>query len=70
MAAPARAPCVFDPSAYDRDSVPSEDVKEGVTRKVITGENAMLVLYQIKDGTVFARHNHPHEQFTEVGTPI
>ncbi len=63
MAAPAQAPRVFDPSAYDWDSVPSEDVMEGVTRKVITGEKAMMVLYHIKDGTVFPRHNHPHEQF-------
>ena len=66
MATPAQAPRVFDPKSYDWDSVPSEDVMDGVTRKVITGENAMLVLYHIKDGTVFPRHNHPHEQFAYI----
>ena len=66
MATPATAPRPLDPAAYDWDAVPAEAVMDGVTRKVISGENVMLVLYRIKDGTVFPRHNHPHEQFAYV----
>ncbi|MDP6350967.1 MAG: cupin domain-containing protein [Alphaproteobacteria bacterium] len=66
MAAPAQAPRVLDPMAYDWNDVPIENVMAGIRRKVITGENAMLVMYFIADGTVFSRHNHPHEQFAYI----
>jgi quercetin dioxygenase-like cupin family protein len=66
MAVSSDLPRLVDPTAYDWDSVPAEEVMEGVRRKVICGDNAMLVMYFIKEGTVFARHNHPHEQFAYI----
>ena len=66
MAAPASGVSVLDPRAYDWDTVSKEDVMEGVRRKVIVGEKAMLVMYFIREGTVFPRHNHPHEQFAYI----
>ena len=66
MAKTTAAPRVIDPTAYDWDSVPEEEVMPGVRRKLVYGDKAMLVLYRIADGTVFPRHNHPHEQFAYV----
>jgi len=63
---PGDAVRIVDPVAYDWDEVPAEDVMAGVRRKVITGDKAMLVMYFIDDGTVFPRHNHPHEQFAYI----
>ena len=60
------APRLLDPRAYDWDSLPAVEVMPGVRRKVLTGERMTLVMYFIKDGTVFPRHNHPHEQFAYV----
>ena len=57
---------VLDPRAYDWDTVSEEEVMEGVRRKVIVGEKAMLVMYYIREGTEFPRHNHPHEQFAYI----
>ena len=57
---------VLDPRAYDWDTVSEEEVMEGVRRKVIVGEKAMLVMYHIREGTEFPRHNHPHEQFAYI----
>ncbi len=66
MAASVSTVSALDPAAYDWDSVPEEEVMEGVRRKVIAGEKAMLVMYFIKEGTEFPRHNHPHEQFAYI----
>lgn len=66
MAKTTTVPRVIDPTAYDWESVPEEEVMPGVRRKLVHGDKAMLVLYHIADGTVFPRHNHPHEQFAYV----
>ena len=66
MAASVSTVSTLDPTAYDWDSVPEEEVMDGVRRKVIAGEKAMLVMYFIKEGTEFPRHNHPHEQFAYI----
>jgi quercetin dioxygenase-like cupin family protein len=66
MAASVSAVSALDPAAYDWDSVTEEEVMDGVRRKVIAGEKAMLVMYFIKEGTEFPRHNHPHEQFAYI----
>ena len=66
MAKTKSAPRVIDPTAYDWESVPEEEVMPGVRRKLVHGDKVMLVLYRIADGTVFPRHNHPHEQFAYV----
>ena len=66
MAASVSTVSALDPAAYDWDSVPEEEVMDGVRRKVIAGEKAMLVMYFIKEGTEFPRHNHPHEQFAYI----
>jgi len=54
---------MMDPRAYDWEKVPFDEPMAGVRRQVITGDRVMLVKYHISDGTVFPRHNHPHEQF-------
>ena len=66
MAGSVSTVSALDPTAYDWDSVPEEDVMDGVRRKVIVGEKAMLVMYFIKEGTEFPRHNHLHEQFAYI----
>ena len=66
MVALASGVSVLDPRAYDWDTVAEEEVMEGVRRKVIVGEKAMLVMYFIREGTEFPRHNHPHEQFAYI----
>jgi len=35
---------------------------EGVTRRVLSGKNLMLVLVEFEPGAVVPSHSHPHEQ--------
>lgn len=47
---------------YNWESVEEELVKPGVKRKIVTGKNIMLVLYEIEPGQGIPEHKHPHEQ--------
>lgn len=47
---------------YKAEKIEEELVKPGLKRKVVTGKNLMLVLYEIEPGTEFPEHSHPHEQ--------
>jgi len=51
---------------YDWNSVAGAEVRDGVTKKSIGGDDASLTLITIRAGTVADRHNHPHEQFVHV----
>ena len=43
-------------------ATPEERINDKITRKVISGEQGMLVWWSIKAGGHAAAHNHPHEQ--------
>ena len=44
------------------DTIPDEKVTPLITRKIVTGEKQMLVLWNMKAGAHAAAHRHPHEQ--------
>lgn len=43
-------------------AVPEERVNDKITRKVVSGEQGMLVWWNIKAGGHAHAHKHPHEQ--------
>ncbi len=43
-------------------SVPEERINDKIVRKVVSGEQGMLVWWNIKAGAHAAAHKHPHEQ--------
>ncbi len=43
-------------------ATPEERINDKITRKVISGEQGMLVWWSIKAGGHAAAHSHPHEQ--------
>lgn len=49
-------------NSYAWPDLPSEPVNERVTRRMIVGQNAMLVRWEFRKGGLAARHHHPHEQ--------
>lgn len=42
--------------------VPEERVNDKITRKVLSGEQGMMVWWSMKAGAHAAAHKHPHEQ--------
>jgi quercetin dioxygenase-like cupin family protein len=48
------------------DDIPGMIAREGVIRKVFSGQNSMLVLNEIKPFAQPALHQHPHEQITYI----
>jgi quercetin dioxygenase-like cupin family protein len=47
---------------YKWDTVPAEQLADNMVRRMIVGAKEMLVHWEIKKGTLAARHSHPHEQ--------
>lgn len=47
-------------------SVPSEDVNQGMSRKIVWGEKLMVSRIKFKDGFLVPQHSHVHEQVTQV----
>ena len=43
-------------------ATPEERINDKITRKVVSGEQGMLVWWSIKAGAHAAAHSHPHEQ--------
>jgi quercetin dioxygenase-like cupin family protein len=43
-------------------SVPEERISNKITRKVLAGEQGMIVWWKIRKGGHAAAHQHPHEQ--------
>ena len=43
--------------------VPEERINDKITRRVISGEQGMLVYWHMKAGAHATAHKHPHEQF-------
>jgi quercetin dioxygenase-like cupin family protein len=50
----------------DWDSVPVEQLDEGIQRQMIVGENLMICRLRIAPNVVTPAHDHPHEQMTVV----
>lgn len=47
----------------DWEKVPAEQVAEGITRKMVTGEKMMFVLWHFAAGLHVPAHRHANEQF-------
>ena len=47
-------------------NIPKEDVGPGMSRRIISGDKIMLVLWELKPGAKVPLHGHPHEQVTYV----
>jgi len=48
---------------FDRfDTIPAERINDKITRRVLSGEQGMIVWWDIKAGGHAAAHRHPHEQ--------
>ena len=51
---------------YSWDEMPAEQLKPGLSRKLITGERMMIAHVYFKSGEVVPRHSHENEQLTYV----
>jgi quercetin dioxygenase-like cupin family protein len=51
---------------YRWDAMPEEQLKKGLTRKLITGERMMIAHVYIKKGEEVPRHSHDNEQLTYI----
>src|ERR1700756_5217596 len=51
---------------YRWDSMPAEELKPGLTRKLITGERMMIAHVYFKKGEEVPRHSHDNEQLTYI----
>jgi quercetin dioxygenase-like cupin family protein len=47
-------------------SLPAERINDKITRRVLAGEQGMLVWWSMKAGAHAAAHKHPHEQIAWV----
>jgi quercetin dioxygenase-like cupin family protein len=43
-------------------NLPEEKVTDKISRRILTGEKAMVVWWSMKAGAHAAAHHHPHEQ--------
>ena len=43
-----------------------DEIFEGVRRKVLTGKNLTICMYQLKAGLIFPPHQHPQEQMAYI----
>jgi quercetin dioxygenase-like cupin family protein len=50
------------PGFSDLANVPEERINDKITRRVMSGEQGMLVWWTFKAGAHAAAHKHPHEQ--------
>lgn len=53
-------------SQYNWDSLPFEQIGEGIERQMIVGENLMICRLRFAANTITPAHDHPHEQMTIV----
>ena len=55
-----------DATHYDWDDIPWEPMKEGLDRKLITGDDVMVAQVLLKKGAVVPMHHHHNEQVTYI----
>jgi quercetin dioxygenase-like cupin family protein len=48
------------------NAIPAEPLKEGLTRKLVTGERMMMAHVYLKKGVDVPRHSHENEQLTYI----
>ena len=53
-------------TSIDWNTMPWEPVREGVERKVFSGEGATLALHRLAPGHEPRPHSHPHEQIVYI----
>jgi len=51
---------------YSLKDVPTDEVSPSASRRIISGDKVMLVLWVLKPGAEVPLHSHPHEQITYV----
>jgi quercetin dioxygenase-like cupin family protein len=51
---------------YRWDDMPAEQLKKGLSRKLITGERMMIAHVYFKSGEEVPRHSHDNEQLTYI----
>ncbi|HEY2037312.1 MAG TPA: cupin domain-containing protein [Steroidobacteraceae bacterium] len=51
---------------YRWDDIPVEQLKKGLTRKLITGDRMMIAHVYFKSGEDVPRHSHDNEQLTYI----
>jgi unsaturated pyranuronate lyase len=51
---------------YRWDDMPAERLKEGLSRKLITGERMMIAHVYFRSGEEVPRHSHENEQLTYI----
>ena len=51
---------------YRWDDLPAEQLKKGLSRKLITGERMMIAHVYFKGGEEVPRHSHDNEQLTYI----
>ena len=54
------------PLHTDWNTIPLEQVGEGIRRQMIVGENVMICRFHFAPNLVTPAHDHPHEQMTIV----
>ena len=54
------------PHVVDWTSLAETETGPGVTRRVLDGTGASLVMVRVAAGISAPRHDHPHEQFVQV----
>ena len=53
-------------SHYRWDDMPAEQLKKGLSRKLITGDRTMIAHVYFKSGEEVPRHSHDNEQITYI----
>jgi len=48
------------------NAIPAEPLKEGLTRRLVTGERMMMAHVYLKKGVDVPRHSHENEQLTYI----
>jgi quercetin dioxygenase-like cupin family protein len=51
---------------YRWDDMPAENLKEGLRRRIVTGDRVMLTHVYFTAGTEVPRHQHDNEQITYI----
>jgi quercetin dioxygenase-like cupin family protein len=57
---------VAELQTYRWDDMPRETLKEGLGRRIVTGDRAMLTHVYFAKGTEVPRHRHDNEQITYI----
>jgi len=56
----------LSPLHTDWNSIPVEDVAEGIKRQMIVGDKVMICRFRFAPNLVTPAHEHPHEQMTMI----